>query len=179
MEVSEWVERTAVELLEGRARAIAAIEHGSAAPPLPIAVTKRAEDPSSISVSRRTDAGKTARRRRAVWALLALLTVLVAFWVVRTRRPEPSVAPAVAVAAPSVSVIPEPSVEELIEEATPPIPGKPKPVKTAPKVAPKTKTSATTTLPTGIPTSNADCTPPYTWDSLGRRIYKRHCLNQP
>jgi hypothetical protein len=77
-----------------------------------------------------------------------------------------------------MSVTPEPSVEDLVEEAAPPILGKPKPAKTTTKVAPKTKTSAATTT-TAAPTSNADCTPPYTWDSLGRRIYKRHCLNQP
>lgn len=184
MEVSEWVERTAFELLEGRARAIATIEHGGTAPSASkIALAdapQRAEDPSSISVSRRTDAGKSARRRRAVWAVVALLAIVAAFVLVRARRDAPketaaAAAPVATSAAPSASA-PAPSVEELaVEPAPPPAAGKAKlPTKTT-KVAPKTKPTATTSVAPA--NTSADCTPPYTYDSLGRRIYKRHCLH--
>jgi serine/threonine protein kinase len=186
MEVAEWVERTAFELLEARAAAIAAIEHGSTAPSeskiavasAEITTPKRAEDPSSISVSRRTDAGKSARRRRALWALFALVALGAAIFVVRARRSEPppresAAAPLATFAAASASVAPpEPSIEAVVEA-----PPKPKPVKTTTKIAPKTKSSTTASAP--APTIAADCTPPYTWDALGRRIYKRHCLQQP
>jgi hypothetical protein len=74
-----------------------------------------------------------------------------------------------------VSALPEPPIEELVDDAPSPS-AKPKPAKTT-IAKPATKTKPSTTATTA--TTSADCTPPYTWDSLGRRIYKRHCLNQP
>jgi len=184
MEVGEWVERTAFELLEARAQVIAAIEHGSTAPSgskIPIVsaqaeAPKVVEDPSSISVSRRTT--PSPRRRRAVWAVVALLGLIAIVAFARTRREEPKPATAsapVASSAPTIasSAAPEPTVEEVVESA-PPAPGKPKPVKVTKTATPKAKPSASAPPPPA-PTT-ADCTPPYTWDSLGRRIYKRHCL---
>jgi eukaryotic-like serine/threonine-protein kinase len=178
MEVGEWVERTAFELLDARASAIAAIEHGQSAPsgskiPLGEETTapKRSEDPSSISVARVT---QTRKSRRAAWVvLLALLGVtgFMFFWFRRT--PEPVAALAAPSAAPSPSEVPSaaPLPTPEIEDLTPPPKTHPKT-----KIAPKTKPSVSA-KPAPSPSANTDCTPPYTWDALGRRIYKRHCLH--
>lgn len=179
MEVSEWVERTAFELLEGRAKSIAAIEHGqSANSESRIALEetisrKRKEDPSSISVTRPLP---TTRSRRALWVLLALIPMAIVLFLIARKPPEePRVlARPVASASPSVVVeLPPPPVATEVEDLTP---GQP-PTKYKP-VKPKTVASpAPSPSPKATPSTNADCTPPYTWDALGRRIYKRHCLN--
>lgn len=179
MEVSEWVERTAYELLEARAKIIAAIEHGQSADSAAkiklneLTVTKAAEDPSSISVTR---PAQPRSRRRALGALVALLlsgVAVLAFFLL--RRPEeplktlaaPSAAPSPSESAPPPPEPPSAAVE--VEDLTP----KPHPkTKHAPKAKP-----APSAKPAPTPTTHADCTPPYTWDALGRRIYKRHCLH--
>lgn len=181
LEVGEWVERTAPELLEARAKVIASIEHGATGE-VKIAsdeVTgpKRAEDPSSISVSRRTDVGRDARRR-ALWLVLALLALVGGFFTLRMLRHEPVkelASPSVSIAA-SEAPAPAPPTEPTEVEDLTPKPGHPPKSKPKAKPAP-TQAPTPSAKPSAAPTTNADCTPPYTWDSLGRRIYKRHCLH--
>jgi eukaryotic-like serine/threonine-protein kinase len=178
MEVGEWVERTAFDLLEGRAKVISAIEHGQSGSQSKIAIDeitaskKRKEDPSSISVARTM---QQPNRRRAFWALLALVPLLfLLIYFVRKPSDEPRAVATPASAAPPPSpspVVELPTVIATEEPAPSPTHSKPKSI-VKPKAAPSPSAK-----PAPSPTTNADCTPPYTWDALGRRIYKRHCLH--
>ncbi len=179
MEVAEWVERLAWDLLERRRVALAVVEGNPTSRDAPPPISSRREDPSSISVAKPPP---RTRRRRALWlVLLALLTATLAFVIARpmtkrppsaaTAPPPPSPPPPLASGGPSTAPSsPEPTAVLLpVISATPPAsaPQKaPPPTKPLPSAAPKPVDSV------------SDCTPPYTYDELGRRIYKRHCLGK-
>jgi len=183
MEVGEWVDRTAWDLLEPRAKAIAAIEHRPSGEMLVAGVEepkleKRAESPSTISVSKPAELPRRRRWGAVVAFLLTLTTVLL--WFFWPRRPAPSAKPepaAVATYTAPVSVseaasaIEAPPVVPLeVEDLAPPS------TTTKAKAIAKPKAPAT---PPVAPSANPDCSPPWTVDSLGRRIYKRQCLHSP
>ncbi|MBL8714764.1 MAG: protein kinase [Myxococcales bacterium] len=181
MEVAEWVERLAWDLLETRRTALAIVEGHPSSGEAPPPISSRREDPSSISVSQPVP--KRGRRRVVGLVLLAFVTASLAFVLARpaakkpvsavaaaspptsTASPEASTAPSVSAAPtatePSTVVLPVVSVPSLIAPTHKIAPSKP-----PPSVAPK---------PVDPP---SDCTPPYTYDELGRRIYKRHCLGK-
>jgi serine/threonine-protein kinase len=222
MEVGEWVERTAYDLLEERRHHLAEIEHavgpprdpdsvslpvsrrGSSAPDAdPSAVDTRPEsrarvdELSSISVARR--AIQSARRRPArrlaivLLALAALLGAAFVLWRVREWRSaslttssgpttstpstgpsgDPSSTPSLATDPQILDLTPTADITGPVGMHGPSHPYVPPP---GTKKSATASSSAAPTPSTAATGAGDDCIPPYTWDALGRRIYKRHCL---
>jgi serine/threonine-protein kinase len=153
-EVAEWVEEVARDLLASRRRA-----HDAAARP----PRRRAAAAIAVAVLfASVAAGALALSRRPPHATDA-----------NAPSPTPPADSAATVAAPAP--LPAASVE-AVEELEPEAP---------PVVVPKTETARarsrpSVTSPTPHPGGKPprpDCTPPWTLDALGRRIYKRACLD--
>ena len=180
MEVAEWVERLAWELLETRRTALSIVEgHPSTDAPPPI--SSRREDPSSISVSQPVP--RNGRRRVVGLVLLALVTASLAFLLARPTAKKPPSAASAASAPTSTGSLepsssPSPSVPSSTAEPSTvvlPVVSVPSLIVPGHKVAPSKPPPIATPKPVD---SLSDCTPPYTYDELGRRIYKRHCLGK-
>jgi serine/threonine-protein kinase len=118
------------------------------------------------------------RRRPALWVVAAAALVGVGFASrglvsreVTTPAPTPSAAPAVAVPAASVAAAPEakpsiaPPPSALPSASASPAPSPSATIRPVPAPAPR---------PTSKP--KADCNPPWTLDSSGRKKYKLECL---
>ncbi len=181
MEVGEWVERMAFELLEARAKVLARMED-----------TGKVESPRSVpgavllgEVARAEDASTTSTKRPrgkiALVALLVFVPLMALAFAMRTRTVSVA-ANEQPVPAPSVSAFATTAPSATIEELTPigssPVAAPKKPHTVKPHAKPTTAPSSVPVVP--APTTAgaaADCTPPWTWDALGRRIYKRHCLH--
>lgn len=190
-EVGEWVEHSAHQTLALRANRIAEIEsssgitdanllHGLTQVAEPPSQTSQPEPPSqssqlsSISLSR-----EASPRKRSAWitwaipaaAIVILLGALVVVRIVKT--------PAEATPLPSASITHEEPTP--IATATEP-PHKAQPVVTTEAPPPASSTAKPAIKrPTVVtkPTATApaqNCTPPYTLDDQGHKIWKKECL---
>jgi eukaryotic-like serine/threonine-protein kinase len=192
--IGDWVESAAKETLEARSARIAAIEHesnASAHPPDPAfapsstsgafpASSASQPDLVSTQLTASMSAPDRARRRRMAFVATASAGALVAallFAKVSSHSGTPSppanvpVVPAAIAQAPaSPPPLPSTTAESPLAEAPPP--------QTVPPPPPAARARPATHAPASAPTATtaSRCSPPWSIDARGVRVFKRECL---
>ncbi len=177
VKVAEWVERVAGAELAERAARVAAIESaGASAEGVAADAVAAAELPtqaSSISVS--TSVGghegrREQKRARVVLASGAVLAVIGVALIVRSVRvgaPAPAAMASVAASATESATATGSATESAGPTPTPTPAPAPTPTPTPiPRPATRPKRAA----------PRPDCNPPFTYDSVGKKLYKPECL---
>ena len=175
--VVEWLDQVAHDEIHARDALLEGLERELPAPP---SSASRREDPSSIEVV--AQPRPQPRRRQTVLVAAVGIAALAALGVgTLALRGEPTRS---AATAPRVPALPTPPPSASAADVAP-VASEPRVAQPVPDVVPDDSPAPRASPPkAGKPPAKAgaakpadDCTPPYTYDAIGRRIYKRNCLD--
>ena len=184
-EVGTLVERLAGRTLEKRARAVAlmergegpALEHPASHEMDALAQRSDGTTQSQLSVNSALDAKSASRSTKLrVAAVIGLLAVGVPVAALLLTRHGSTSSPPTAAAATNSAMVSDPSVPPSSESAPPDLSASRGPLRDSAPA--KTHSGPPGRNPhTPAPASSrASCNPPFTVDSIGRRIYRRDCF---
>jgi serine/threonine-protein kinase len=188
-EVARMVEELAGDMLRQRSGLIAAMEssqditppgpnpiEGSLSPDEGGLSARSGDDETRSQLSVRSDGAPASSRRRGLLlaAAIAMISVLVAVLLWPARPAGPSVAATSASSAPAVPTSIAPNGAESAARATSLDATDADAAASSVSSSPKPSAPSRGARPAGK-VKSANCDPPYTVDSIGRKIYKREC----